>query len=105
MSEENIRRILKKFNGHNVNQNITPHSMRHSAAMNWIENGMGIFNVSTNLGHEDTSTTQRYVRSTFNMRVNALKAAGQDKQLSKIFTTDFQSEDDFWESIGMGSVK
>ena len=58
MSEENIRRIVKKhFRVDLENKIITPHSFRHSAAMNWLEKGMGVYKVSILLGHEDIETT------------------------------------------------
>lgn len=104
MSEENIRRIVKKHFGHIENKNITPHSFRHSAAMNWLENGMGIYKVSILLGHEDISTTTRYLRATMKIKKDALIAAGMDKELSHKFKINYGSNQEFWESLGIGSV-
>ena len=102
MTEENIRRIVKKhFGGVFENKNITPHSFRHSAAMNWLEKGMGIFKVSLLLGHEDIKTTTKYLRSTFKIKSDALMAAGQNKKLSHVFETGFKSNNEFWEHLGI----
>lgn len=104
MSEENVRRIVKKHFGHLENKNITPHSFRHSAAMHWLENGMGIFKVSILLGHEDISTTTRYLRATMKLKNEALIAAGMDKNLSHKFEINYASNQEFWESLGIGTV-
>ena len=102
MTEENIRRIVKKhFGSVFENKNITPHSFRHSAAMNWLEKGMGIFKVSILLGHEDIKTTTKYLQSTFKIKSDALKAAGQDEKISHVFKTDFKSNNEFWEHLGI----
>lgn len=102
MTEENIRRIVKKHFGSVIeNKNITPHSFRHSAAMNWLEKGMGIFKVSILLGHEDIKTTTKYLQSTFKIKSDALKAAGQDEKISHVFKTDFKSNNEFWEHLGI----
>ena len=106
MTEENIRRIVKKHFGAVVeNKNITPHSFRHSAAMNWLEKGMGIFKVSILLGHEDIKTTTKYLQSTFKIKSDALRAAGQDEKLSHVFKTNFKSNNEFWEHLGISPLK
>ena len=106
MTEENIRRIVKKHFGSAIeNKNITPHSFRHSAAMHWLETGMGIFKVSNLMGHEDIKTTMNYLQSTFKMKSDALRAAGQDEKLSHVFKTDFKSNSEFWEHLGINPAK
>jgi len=53
MTEENIRRIVKKhFGSVFENKNITPHSFRHSAAMNWLEKGMKVQPVADTEGRK-----------------------------------------------------
>lgn len=102
MSEGNIRRLVKKFDAKLQGKSISPHSMRHSAAMNWLENGMELNRLSDLLGHEQTTTTYKtYLRSTMKMKIEALDAAGQDKTLSQIFRTNEATDEDFWESIGV----
>jgi len=81
MTEENIRRIVKKHFG--------------------LEKGMGIFKVSLLLGHEDIKTTTKYLRSTFKIKSDALMAAGQNKKLSHVFETNFKSNNEFWEHLGV----
>lgn len=104
MSEQNVRRIVKKHFGYLENKNITPHSFRHSAAMHWLENGMGIYKVSILLGHEDISTTTRYLRGTMKIKNEALIAAGMDKDLSHKFKINYGSNQEFWESLGIRNV-
>lgn len=99
MSEENVRRITRKHYGDIENKHITPHSFRHSAAMNWLERGMDIFDVSILLGHEDIATTKRYLRATMKLKRDALEAAGQDRKISHVFKTKYNSNEEFWESL------
>jgi len=102
MTEENVRRIVRKhFHNAFENKHVTPHTFRHSAAMNWLENGMGIFKVSILLGHEDIKTTTKYLQSTFKIKSDALMAVGQDKKISYVFKTDFKSNNEFWEHLGI----
>jgi len=62
---------------------------------------MGIFKVSILLGHEDIKTTTKYLQSTFKIKSDALKAAGQDEKISHVFKTDFKSNNEFWEHLGI----
>jgi len=96
-----VGRDGKRMTEENENKNITPHSFRHSAAMNWLENGMGIFKVSLLLGHEDIKANTKYLRSTFKIKSDALMAAGQNKKLSHVFETNFKSNNEFWEHLGI----
>jgi len=105
MNEENIRRIVRKhFRVALENKIITPHSFRHSAAMNWLEKGMGVYKVSILLGHEDIETTIKYLQATFKIKHDALIAAGQNKKISQVFETKFNSNDEFWEHLGVKFV-
>ena len=100
MTEENIRKICRvHFNPLIENKNITPHSFRHSAAMNWLENGVEIFQLSILLGHENLETTTRYLKTTFKIKEDALIRGSQDKKISKVFKTKYSTNADFWESL------
>lgn len=102
MTEENIRKICKShFNPLIKNKNITPHSFRHSAAMNWLESGIEILNLSILLGHKSVDATMDYLNITFGMKVDALIRGGQNKKLSKLFKPKFSSNEEYWESFNI----
>lgn len=101
MSRKNISRIIKKHFSDCIDRRISPHSFRHSAAMNWLESGIEIYTVSVLLGHNDLKTTTDYLRSTFKMRSDALDRSGQNQQLSHIFEPEFASNAEFWNHLGI----
>ena len=102
MSEKNISRIVDKhFKGRLGQRKISPHSFRHSAAMHWLESGIGIFVVSSLLGHEDIQTTTKYLKSTFKIKSDALDASGQNTKLSQAFAPKYSTNEEFWEHLGV----
>ena len=102
MTEENIRKICKRhFNPLIENKHITPHSFRHSAAMNWLENGIEIFYLSKLLGHKSVDATMDYLHETFGIKVDALIRGGQNKKLSKVFQPKFSSNQEYWDSFNI----
>lgn len=62
MSDDTARAIVKKYTDH-LPKHITPHKLRSSAAMNLHGAGVDILTISSLLGHENVSTTQRYTRA------------------------------------------
>jgi site-specific recombinase XerD len=62
MSDETARTIVKKYTSH-LPKHITPHKLRSSAAMNLHGAGVDILTISSLLGHENLTTTQRYTRA------------------------------------------
>jgi integrase/recombinase XerC len=53
----NFKRYLK-LSG--LSEKITPHTIRHTIATHWLENGMDLKTIQTILGHESLSTTTIY---------------------------------------------
>lgn len=47
---------------------VTPHMLRHSFAVNLLQNGCDIMTIKDLLGHEYVTTTQQYLRLTDNQR-------------------------------------
>lgn len=62
-----------------ASKKVTPHTFRHTCAMNMIQAGVGIETVAMVLGHESIETTYKYVVSDIEMKKMAMeKIAGQD---------------------------
>lgn len=62
-----------------ASKKVTPHTFRHTCAMNMIQAGVGIETVAMVLGHESIETTHKYVVSDIEMKKAAMeKIAGQD---------------------------
>jgi len=55
------------------NRSISPHTIRHTTAMHFLQAGIDITTVSMWLGHESIETTQIYVTADMEMKEKALK--------------------------------
>ena len=59
-----FRSVDRNFKKHllksGLNEKITPHSIRHTIATHWLENGMDLKTIQTLLGHSSLSTTTIY---------------------------------------------
>lgn len=62
MSVNSVECLIKKYTDH-LSKHITPHKLRSSAAMNLHGAGVDILTIASLLGHENITTTQRYVNA------------------------------------------
>ena len=65
----NIRRML------NLDESVTPHSLRHSFATELLKAGGDLRTIQELLGHENLSTTQRYTKVDTEYLINEFKKA------------------------------
>jgi len=99
MSMSNLgNRVNRFFAPHGLKHKVTPHTLRRSAAMNWLSSGMDIFHVSAMLGHEQITTTEQYLRSNLEDRESELRRIGINKAEFKPFKPS-KDVDEFLEKL------
>lgn len=58
-----------------VGRKVTPHTLRHSAAMDLLRRGVDLTVIALWLGHESTETTQAYIHADMGLKESALAHA------------------------------
>jgi len=65
LTKRSIERMIKVYSKiAEITKDVSPHTLRHSLAVNLLENGADIFHIKEILGHKDIGTTQRYLHIT-----------------------------------------
>jgi integrase len=58
-----------------ASKSVTPHTLRHGAAMSLLRNGVDLSVIALWLGHESTETTQMYLHADMQLKERALAHA------------------------------
>lgn len=90
MSSDAIQLLLKKYSklaekkcSSLNNKKITPHTLRHTAAMNYLNAGIAISTIAKLLGHESIETTQIYLDANLKIKEEALNKLNSNKNKQK----------------------
>lgn len=67
-----VRSVDRKFDQYlkqsGLIEKITPHTIRHTIATHWLENGMDLKTIQTLLGHSNLATTTLYTQVSHNLK-------------------------------------
>jgi site-specific recombinase XerD len=89
LSTDGVQYILDKHIGHACElcpslkkKRITPHVLRHTAAMQLLQSGVDPMIIAIWLGHESIETTQVYIKEDLKMKEQALQKTQESKSKS-----------------------
>jgi len=81
LTRQGFWKIIKGYaNEAGIMKEITPHVLRHSFAINNLENGASVKDIQTMMGHADISSTQVY-----------LQLLNSDSKVSPVYSETAQS--------------
>jgi len=69
-----VRRHASTLDNPHINRRVSPHTFRHSCAVNLLEAGVEVNVIRGWLGHADLSTTNRYAQINTKTKLAALRA-------------------------------
>jgi site-specific recombinase XerD len=85
LTRQGITAILKKYadmagnvRSDLIPSDLTPHSLRHSRAVHWLQSGVDLIYIRDLLGHVSVQTTEVYARIDGEMKRKALEKASSD---------------------------
>lgn len=91
MTRDNVTKRLMlavtaaaKLNASLENRRITPHTVRHTTAMNLLQSGVDISLIALWLGHENPATTHHYVEADLAMKESARPIAGARRDVATL---------------------
>lgn len=82
------KRIAEKKCPSLKGKKISPHVLRHTAAMNFHQAGVDLATIAIMLGHESVETTQIYLKADLKLKEEVLNKLGQKKAKTKRFKPD-----------------
>ncbi|MGM8364501.1 tyrosine-type recombinase/integrase [Virgibacillus sp. W0181] len=69
------QKLAKEMNAKPIQENLSPHLLRHSKATHLVNNGVSIYNIRDFLGHASVTTTQVYLTSNPEVMREAIEKA------------------------------
>lgn len=67
------RLFVKYLKASGLAAHITPHSIRHTIATHWLENGMDLKTIQLILGHQSLATTTIYTQVSTNLKIKTYR--------------------------------
>lgn len=89
LSRDAVERILRKHTvtastscASLINKRITPHVLRHTAAMQLLRGGVDLTVIALWLGHESTETTQMYIHADVKLKEQAMARTQSTQEIA-----------------------